>query len=951
MCFKLHLILFFLLLLSCSGQTGDGSKFSKTTTSSAETDTLSPASTSLSEVDTMGSAQLLEKIEVYPDLHCNKTLEDVIADWDEYCFPYTGNFTFENDSTPSSCYWTRVSLQNPFPVPVTRVLYFHGRWQTLECYLPLTDTTYRKKRIGIDRKQEVVYVRVPPLEKLVFYAHYPDRSNALNHLVGIWEMSEEDFFSYQSRDQLKFLLLGALLFPILFFVSQLIVQKDKLGFYYLIFLLGSAAQLLTLVDILPFFDLSPKIIASRAILMRLFLLSAFLTLAGLAKYIQCFLNIHAWSHPLHKFGHLVLAVWGVIIVIPFIYPAVFQKGNYGHYLFYFQIWGFLTFTYILALSIWAVLKKIPYSRVLLLAFSPLIVGGVLYAGSYSFLQGFSWANAISLILITSFIFTLFLFGVVLGVRNNAVKAEKLRLEEKAESLKELDAFKTRFYTNITHEFRTPLTVILGMANQIKEDPGRWFSEGLRMISRNGQNLLRLVNQMLDLRKLESGSLSVQLVQGDIIAYLKYLVESFHSYAETKDIALHFQCDENSLLMDYDPEKLQIIISNLLSNAIKFTPAEGDVYIEVNGKQTFEVCIKDTGIGIAPDQLPHIFDRFYQVEDKTVPHTGGTGIGLALTQELIKLLHGTIEVKSPAPGGKGTQFKISLPITQNAPLTEAIPKSDVEYQAGAFIHAESAASFTAGTATQGAPEILIIEDNKDVISYLKACLGEQYQIEVALDGKQGLDLALEKLPDLILSDVMMPKMDGFAVCQALKNDQRTSHIPIILLTAKADIQSKLEGLERGADAYLPKPFNREELLLRIRKLIEMREKLQARFRSLESPTPTEDKSIQIEERFLQKLREILEENLDDEDFGIVQLCRAIGVSRMQLHRKLKALTGKSTSYYIRSIRLHKARELLRTTDLNVSEVAYEVGFRNAAYFSTTFLEEFGMSPNEVRERSQ
>ena len=537
------------------------------------------------------------------------------------------------------------------------------------------------------------------------------------------------------------------------------------------------------------------------------------------------------------------------------------------------------------------------------------------------------------------------------------KYELKRLYAKTEMarLKELDLVKTRLYTNITHEFRTPLTIILGMANQMAENPKDWFREGLQMIRQNGQNLLNLVNQMLDLSKLESNSLPVHAIRGDMVNYLKYLMESFHSLAKSKDIQLHFHTSMETLIMDYDPEKILNILSNLLSNAIKFTPQGGHIYLEAGKSSTpssfLEISIQDSGVGIPEHLIPRVFDRFYQVDPGSTRQGEGTGIGLALTKELVKLLGGEITVESTL--GKGTTFAVTLPITQNAPLekgeaTDAINRASLPL-IPPFSTLEELED-EAGLTEEDAPLLLIIEDNADVVRYLVSLLGDQYRLRIAGNGQEGIDKAIEMIPDIIISDLMMPLKDGFEVCNTLKLDERTSHIPIILLTAKADDLSRVEGLKRGADAYLTKPFNKEELFIRLLKLVELRQQLQSHFGKASGmasrPQPRE-KSLQIEDEFLKKVKRFLVENLSDENYGIEALCDDLGVSRVQLHRKLKALTNQSASHFIRTIRLHKGKELLEHSDLNVSQVAYEVGFKHPTYFTRLFLEEFGVTPRDVR----
>ena len=351
------------------------------------------------------------------------------------------------------------------------------------------------------------------------------------------------------------------------------------------------------------------------------------------------------------------------------------------------------------------------------------------------------------------------------------------------------------------------------------------------------------------------------------------------------------------------------------------------------------------MGISTEKLPYIFDRFYQVDGEAMEHMGGTGIGLALTKELIDLLGGTITVQSEV--GEGTEFNILLPISRMAELEAASDKTTLQEAAESFI-STIAADIALANAPEGQedkPLLLLVDDNRDVIAYLQACLQRDYRLVFAANGEEGIKQAQELIPDLVVSDVMMPKKSGLEFTNDLKNHFLTSHIPIILLTAKADFDSKLEGLSQGADAYLTKPFRPEELHLRIRKLIELRQKLQARYQKFSPPTIPVAVDQSMEDEFIHRIKDVLLENLSDEDFGITQLCFKVGISRAQLHRKLKALTGKSASHFIRSYRLHRANELLQTTHLNVSEVAYEVGYRNLSYFSKTFLEEFGVSPGE------
>jgi signal transduction histidine kinase/DNA-binding response OmpR family regulator len=550
---------------------------------------------------------------------------------------------------------------------------------------------------------------------------------------------------------------------------------------------------------------------------------------------------------------------------------------------------------------------------------------------------------------------------ILHEKNLVIEEEKEVSNALAQKLKELNVQKNKLYANITHEFRTPLTVILGMSDRlrsfIKKRDEVQQEEAIDMIERNGITLLNLINEMLDLSKLESGVMKINLVQRDIISFLRYINVSFQSYALSKDIHLSFLTDLESFNMDFDVEKMQQILSNLLSNAIKFTPEAGKISVSVkvveqNGAETLMVNVKDNGTGIAPEELPYIFDRFYQVDDATTRKQGGSGIGLALTKELVKLMDGEIDVTSEP--GQGTEFSVKLPVCRQS---EIVSEESILKSAGAIgDHAFSPTGDPTNSETffseKKLPLLLIIEDNPDVVHYLKSCLDTDYQLEIAYDGRQGIDKAIEIIPDIIISDVMMPEKDGYEVCEMLKSDERTNHIPIILLTAKVTTADKIAGLERGADAYLAKPFNSEELLLRIRNLIDSRKQLQQKYGKgslfWESVALKNKPQLSQEESFLHRTNELIKENISNEDFGITQLCRALGMSRSQIHRKIKALTSLSTSIYIRTIRLYKAKELLKTTDLNISEVAYEVGFKDPNYFTHTFVEEFDISPSATRK---
>ena len=560
-----------------------------------------------------------------------------------------------------------------------------------------------------------------------------------------------------------------------------------------------------------------------------------------------------------------------------------------------------------------------------------------------------------------------------------LKATQTQLIEKekmaslgALRLQELDAVKTRLYTNITHEFRTPLTVILGMAHQIMDKPQAYLADGLKMIVRNGQNLLNLVNQMLDLSKLEGGKLTLHYQQGDVVNYVRYITESFHSLGEKKDVRLLFLTELEHLIMDYEEMRLQQIVSNLLSNAVKFTPKGGFIYVSVSTKNNALVLkIKDTGIGISETDLPFIFDRFYQVDEA---HTHeGTGIGLALTHELVKLLEGTISVKSEF--GKGTEFEVTLPIRNVSEIQKELQiavEQPISFDKNPISIEEQNITINHEDSFKEKPLVLITDDNADVRAYIASCLATDYRLIIAKDGQECEEIAFDTTPDLIVLDVMMPFKNGFDVCKTLKNDERTSHIPIIMLTAKADMDSKLNGLERGADAYLMKPFNKDELLLRIKKLLELRLKLQQYYlstvMSANSPsgaggTEGGDKDSKVlaaekeallinsfDNAFVLKVKKTIESHLADNHFDVEKLGRTLALSPSQVNRKLSALMGLTANSFIRTVRLMKSKEMLQHSGYSISAIAYDCGFNDPAYFSRAFKQAFGVTPQVWREEN-
>ncbi|MBO9616420.1 MAG: response regulator [Dyadobacter sp.] len=561
-----------------------------------------------------------------------------------------------------------------------------------------------------------------------------------------------------------------------------------------------------------------------------------------------------------------------------------------------------------------------------------------------------------------------------------IEQDKEVIEGQARSLHALNEAKSRFFANISHEFRTPLTVILGMTSELKRyKPDEVVERGRRaadLIERNGSSLLRLINQILDLSKLESGTMSWQPVRADLVRFTRYVAESFDTMAAAKNVQMHCHSDEDDLEVDFDKNKMQDILSNILTNAIKFTPAGGQVYLRlttvavtgensesVGGQEYYEavspvqqpgsewilIRIHNTGPGIEVDKLPLIFDRFFQVSGQPTSGTGGTGIGLALVRELVSLMQGGLSVRSIP--GEGAEFVVRFRRTRQAPSGSLLQAE--------LVPGSSDPSDAIGPAGEGAeenPVLLLVEDNDDVATYIVSAIGTNYRIIRAGNGQEGIDLALENIPDLILTDVMMPLKDGYELCDTLKSNPATSHIPIVMLTARAGTSDRISGLRRGADAYLTKPFQREELEVVLGNLLRSRRRLQAYYslRAMGSPEPglaPVEENESVENLFLQRLRSALEAQWGNNEASMEAIYQEIGMSRSSLHRKMIALTGMSVTRYDRSLRLARAKYLLTSTPMSISEVAYAVGFEDPKYFSRLFSEQFDHSPTEFRRLGQ
>jgi len=598
------------------------------------------------------------------------------------------------------------------------------------------------------------------------------------------------------------------------------------------------------------------------------------------------------------------------------------------------------------------------------------------------------------------IYTFVFLCLVYMVRRNELRKINLRQEleleqQNAENLAELDIEKNKFFSNISHEFRTPLTLILGPLERIimGKNEGQ-EKDQLNLIGRNARRLQTLINQLLSLSKIESGKMKLKARPENIVKLTSLFVQSFHSMAENKGIKLEFESDADEHIVYIDTIKFEKVVNNLLSNAFKFTDKGGEIKISVcsgqgavgsmqlaksikevsseiancklptanSDGQCVEIKVSDTGIGINKEELPHVFDRFYQVDETQMKTNLGTGIGLSLTKELIELHHGTIEVESEP--GKGTTFTVSLPMGKEHLSEEEIfntgknsSEEEEDLLNDDYLFVQDAINKpeikTEILEKKDLPLLLIVEDNEDMRTYIKSYLVDSFNIIEAENGKEGAVKAIEHIPDLVVSDLMMPKLDGNEMTIQLKTDERTSHIPIILLTAKASRESKLEGLETGADDFLTKPFDAEELLVRIKNLIDQRKKLSLLLSDHignNSQTRLIQKSsgkmiTSIDELFIEKISAFVQEHLSNPELKTEMLAREMAMSRMQLHRKLKSLTDNSPGDLIRNIRLTKAADLLKAGELNVTQISYEIGISSLSNFAKIFKEKYGVTPSE------
>ena len=533
-------------------------------------------------------------------------------------------------------------------------------------------------------------------------------------------------------------------------------------------------------------------------------------------------------------------------------------------------------------------------------------------------------------------------------------AQHVRQLHESYQLKVIDELKTRFFDNITHEFRTPLTLILSPVEQLLQryrEPAD-LHQSLRMVERNAQQLLQLINQLLDLAKLESGHLTVSPKTGDLGDFLAQIIRVFESVAQQKNLLLTYQNDLTDFVA-FDADKLEQIVHNLLVNALKFTQT-GHVAVRLTSDpMVIRLTVTDTGIGIRSEKLPYIFNRFYQVQP--VDTNGslryytnpGTGIGLALVKELTELMGGCVSVSSVPTGTaepSGTTFTVELPLLRVKPNET----DDSTNRLRLPVWVDNSPLPNGLLAVQEheteLPLVLVVEDNPELCAFIARELTGPYRVLTAIDGDEGWQIAQAELPDVVLTDIMMPGMDGYELTRQLKSDPLTDHITVVMLTAKTAQPSRIEGLQQGADDYIAKPFHVDELRLRMHNLITRQQTLRLHFQQQFGRPDTPVQSETLTDKFIQKLYAIIESKLDDSSFRVNELAQEVGMSRRTLHRKLTSVTSLTIHDFMRQYRLKRSGQLLRE-GYNVSETAYRVGYESPAHFSVVFREFFGKTPTE------
>ncbi|WP_081772781.1 two-component regulator propeller domain-containing protein [Prevotella sp. MA2016] len=544
------------------------------------------------------------------------------------------------------------------------------------------------------------------------------------------------------------------------------------------------------------------------------------------------------------------------------------------------------------------------------------------------------------------VYALMAIAILLFIRSQMHKRQQARSEQQRQmmerqKIEQITEMKLQFFTNISHDLRTPLTLIISPLEQIikKLEQGSSINSlqaQLHNVYKNAQLLLQEVNSLLDFRRLDAGGETLNLQRGDIVDHLNSILVSFGDYAEERGIHLAFEHEVDSYVLDYDREKMNKVIYNLFSNALKFTPAGGSVTLRINLTSTYVlIAVADTGKGIPDADKPNIFKRFYQSSSNDSSQTG-SGIGLHIANDYVKLHHGTISVADNHP--KGSIFTITLPIASNSHQIKAEAATDGAATTEPFVEPQS----------NTRKSILVVDDNQDMLSFVSSCMKEYFDVYTASDGAEALQVLQQQQIDLVISDVMMPGIDGFELCRRVKTDINLSHIPVILLTARTTDVSRIEGLQLGADDYLTKPFNVEVLRLRVQKFIDWEQNNHHQFRQKLNIEPSEITITPLDEQFIQKVISLVEKNISDSEFSVEAMAAEVAMSRSTLYKKLMAITGQGPAEFIRTIRIKRGRALLESSQMQITEIAYAVGFTTVKSFTMNFKAVYGVTPSEFQK---
>ena len=751
-------------------------------------------------------------------------------------------------------------------------------------------------------------------------------------------------------------MLGMFVLSIIINFYFFLVVKEQEFLYFCLFLLVFSVQALCSLNGV-FLRESPQLVLYLYIFSNS--IAGFILIQFVRHFLKTFQKFPAWDKYLVVFSFIQIFV----LLFSGLSSAIF-KTNLSSISHLSENVDKLVYSIFLLVTLSLYVRnKDRITRLMIIALTPIILLQLaayviaVITGTYSarfgsqdisgYESGFS--RAALFVLILCYLWMMIFFTWVLFQRFSDLRKE-------LEHQESLDHMKSRFFANISHEFRTPLTLIIGPIEDLLHDKNaQKFKEPLQYIHRNSKRLLQLINQLLDLSKLDTGNYKVDSTREDIIPFVKQIVHSFSSMADRKNILLETEVDprlKNDLRNDvlnfyFDEDILEKILSNLLSNAFKFTPEGGSIIVSISlsEKNLLELKVEDTGAGIPPEKIPFIFDRFYQADDSHKKLYEGTGIGLALVKELVELHNGKITVESTLD--RGTAFSCLFPF--NKKMISPNDKTKIVINQNVIVSVEEEISENEERVNiAGLPTALVVEDQQDVRKYICSKLAENYTLIEAKNGREGFEIAKDQIPDIVISDVMMPETDGFELCRLLKTNDLTSHIPVILLTARAEDIDKLTGLETGADAYLIKPFNSKELLVRVHNLINLRNGLRKKFSNKLIVKPNEITVTSQDSRFMQRLLDTVEKHISDEKFSVEQLAVEFNMSPSQINRKLKAIINQSTAAFIRSVRMERAMKLLKNNEATIADVAYETGFTEPSYFSRVFKSYFGYPPSDIKK---